>query len=157
MKRYSNLEFVVCDSQNIDSIAGNATNLLAFADRSFEITFSNSEIEDLFNFENQQKMATEALRVSKNHFIQTPNYWFPIELHWVFPFFQIFPKIAKTMLTRDFTLGYLKKSSSWALAKQQVEEIQLLSKSDMKKLFLTSKIWEENLFALIKSFVAHNF
>jgi len=152
-----NLETVICTIPNIQSIAGDATNLSAFADNSFDIAFSNSVIEHLFSFENQQKMALEALRVSTHHFIQTPNFWFPIEPHWVFPFFQYFPAIIKIVLTRNFNLGHLKKSTSWAQAKRQVEEIQLLSKSEMKKLFPSSKIWEEKLFTLTKCFVAHNF
>ena len=152
-----NLTLVETDLPNMVSVAGNATDLSLFADKSFDIAFSNSVIEHLFSFQNQQKMASEALRVSKHHFIQTPNYWFPLEPHWVFPFFQFFPRIIKIVLTRIFSLGHLKKSSSWAEAKRQVEEIQLLSKSDMKKLFPSSKIWEEKLTILTKSFVAHNF
>ncbi len=152
-----NLETAACLSPNIQSVAGDATNLSAFADKSFDIAFSNSVIEHLFNFENQQKMAAEALRVSKHHFIQTPNYWFPIEPHWVFPLFQHFPAFIRVFLTKNFSLGHVKQSASWAEARRQVEEIQLLSKSEMKTLFPTSKIWEEKLFTLTKSFVAHNF
>ncbi len=152
-----NLTLVETDLPNVVSVEGDATDLYLFTDKSFDIAFSNSVIEHLFSFQNQQKMASEALRVSKHHFIQTPNYWFPLEPHWVFPCFQYFPQIIKIMLTRNFNLGHLKKSASWAEAKQQVEEIQLLSKSDMKNLFPSSKIWEEKLTALTKSFVAHNF
>lgn len=152
-----NLVMVETNLPNVVSITGDATDLSTFTDKSFDIAFSNSVIEHLFSFQNQEKMASEALRVSKHHFIQTPNYWFPVEPHWVLPFFQFFPRIIKIMLTRNFNLGHLKKSASWAEAKRQVEEIQLLSKSDMKKLFPTSKIWEEKLFSFTKSFVAHNF
>ena len=152
-----NLETVACTAPNIQSIAGDATNLSAFSDKSFDIAFSNSVIEHLFSFENQQKMAAEALRVSQYHFIQTPNYWFPIEPHWVFPFFQYFPVVIKTVLTRSFNLGHLKKSASWVEAKRQVEEIQLLSLAEMSRLFPDSTIWEEKLLIFSKSFVAHNF
>lgn len=152
-----NLEKVDCELYNINSIKGDATNLSAFPDDSFDIAFSNSVIEHLFSFENQQKMASEAMRVSKHHFIQTPNYWFPIEPHWVFPLFQHLPTFFRIWLTRNFDLGHVKKSGTWAAAKQQVEEIQLLSHSDMKELFPSSTIWQEKLFTLTKSFVAHNF
>jgi hypothetical protein len=102
-------------------------------------------------------MAREARRVSTFHFIQTPNFWFPIEPHWVFPCFQYLPKIIKTFLTRYFNLGHIKHVKTWADARQQVEEIQLLSRSEMAKLFPESKIWEEKLLIFSKSFVAHNF
>lgn len=152
-----NLDFVETDLPNVCSIAGNATDLTSFSDNSFDIAFSNSVIEHLFNFENQQKMAQEARRVSTYHFIQTPNFWFPIEPHWVFPCFQYLPKDIRIFLTRYFNLGHLKSAGSWAAARQQVEEIQLLSRSEMVKLFPESEIWEEKLLIFSKSFVAHNF
>lgn len=69
---------------------GDATNLSQYSDKSFDIVFSNSVIEHLYTKENQISMAKEVNRVGKNYFIQTPNYWFPIEPHWVFPSFSIF-------------------------------------------------------------------
>jgi len=152
-----NLTLVETDLPNVISIAGDATDLSDFADKSFDIAFSNSVIEHLFSFQNQQKMALEAQRVSRYHFIQTPNFWFPIEPHWVFPCFQFLPKIIRIFLTRNFNLGHLKRSESWATARQQVVEIRLLSRSEMVKLFPKSKIWEEKLLIFSKSFVAHNF
>ena len=152
-----NLTLVETDLPNVVSIAGDATDLSAFAHKSFDIAFSNSVIEHLFSFQNQQKMASEALRVSKHHFIQTPNFWFPIEPHWVFPCFQYLPKTIRIFLTRYFNLGHLKRAESWAAARQQVEEIQLLSQPEMHRLFPESIIWEEKLLIFTKSFVAHNF
>ena len=152
-----NLALVETDLPNVVSIAGDATDLSSFADKTFDIAFSNSVIEHLFSFQNQQKMAQEAQRVSTYHFIQTPNYWFPIEPHWVFPCFQFLPKLFRIFLTRYFNLGHLKRSEYWAAARQQVEEIQLLSRAEMARLFPESKIWEEKLLIFSKSFVAHNF
>lgn len=152
-----NLALVESDLPNVVSIAGDATDLSTFSDKSFDIAFSNSVIEHLFSFHNQQKMAKEAMRVSSFHFIQTPNFWFPIEPHWVFPCFQYLPKPFRIFLTRYFNLGHLKSAGSWIAARQQVEEIQLLSRSEMVKLFPESKIWEEKMLIFSKSFVAHNF
>ena len=152
-----NLALVQTNLPNVVSIAGDATDLSAFADKTFDIAFSNSVIEHLFSVENQQKMAQEAQRVSTYHFIQTPNFWFPIEPHWVFPCFQYLPKAIRIFLTRHFNLGHLKRSRSWSAARQQVEEIQLLSRSEIARLFPESKIWEERLLVFSKSFVAHNF
>lgn len=152
-----NLSLVETDSLNVVSITGDATDLSSFADKSFDIAFSNSVIEHLFTFENQQKMASEALRVSKYHFIQTPNFWFPIEPHWVFPCFQFLPKTLRIFLTRYLNLGHINRAGSWSAARKQVEEIQLLSQSEMFRLFPKSSIWEEKLLIFNKSFVAHNF
>ena len=139
------------------TIQGNATNLSGIADGSYDIVFSNSVIEHLFTWENQQKMAAEVHRVGKNHFIQTPNYWFPIEPHWVFPFFQYFPKFLRQWLTQHFHLGHIGKASNSAAAKRQVEEIRLLTKAEMKQLFPHSTLYKEQFKGLNKSFTAYSF
>jgi hypothetical protein len=51
----------------------------------------------------------------------------------------------------------LKRSGSWAAARKQVDEIKLLSRTEMSRLFPESTIWEEKLLIFSKSFVAHNF
>ena len=63
---------------NIKPLAGDATNLSEFADRSIDVVFSNSVIEHLFTFENQRRMASEVERVGKAFWVQTPNFWFPV-------------------------------------------------------------------------------
>ena len=52
-------------------------------------------------------MAAEAQHVGRNYFIQTPNFYFPVEPHWVFPFFQFLPVATRVMLTRRFSLGHI--------------------------------------------------
>lgn len=139
------------------AVQGDATALTAFANQSIDIVFSNSVIEHLFTWDNQQKMAAEVLRVGKNHFIQTPNYWFPIEPHWVCPFFQYLPKSIRIWMTQHWSLGHIGKISDPNKAKAQVEEIQLLTKGQMQQLFPKAMIYEEKFAGLNKSFVAHSF
>lgn len=140
-----------------EAIQGDATALTQFADQSIDIVFSNSVIEHLFTWENQQKMAKEVARVGKNYFIQSPNYWFPIEPHWVFPFFQYLPKAVRIWMTQHLSLGHIGKAANKTLAKQQVEEIQLLTKGQMQELFPKAMIYKEKFAGLNKSFVAHSF
>lgn len=139
------------------AMQGDATALTQFADQSIDIVFSNSVIEHLFTWENQQKMAAEVLRVGKHHFIQTPNYWFPIEPHWVFPFFQYLPKALRCYMTQHFALGHIGKIPNRELAKAQVEEIQLLTQSALKQLFPSASLYKEKYAGLNKSFIAHSF
>src|SRR5690606_37391186 len=47
---------------NIKSIRGDVTDLSFIEDHAFDIVFSNSVIEHLHSFENQQKMAKESRR-----------------------------------------------------------------------------------------------
>lgn len=152
-----NIESAVTYSSHIKCIQGDATHLRDFNDNQFDLAFSNSVIEHLYTFEKQKKMASEAIRVAKFYFIQTPNFWFPIEPHWVFPFFQFLPGFLKIFLTRYFNLGHIKKSPTWNEAERQVQEIHLLTKKEMCNLFPQGKIWEEKFFGLSKSYVAHNF
>lgn len=139
----------------MQSVAGDATNLHMFADQSFDLVFSNSVIEHLFTWENQQKMAAEVQRVSKRFFIQTPNYWFPVEPHWVFPLFQYLPFSLRVFLTRNFSLGHIQKSLSKREAIEQVKEIRLLSLQEMKQLFPDASIYAEKFVGLDKSFIAY--
>ena len=55
--------------KGLSSMAGDATDLSQFADGSFDLVFSNSVIEHLYTWENQQKMAKEAMRVGKKFFV----------------------------------------------------------------------------------------
>lgn len=141
----------------ITSVTGDATNLIEFPDQSFDVIFSNSVIEHLFTYDNQKKMASEVQRVGKHYFIQTPNYWFPIEPHWVFPLFQYLPFSAKVFLTQNFSLGHLKKIPGRKDAEEQVKEVRLLSLSEMKNLFPDGAIYKEKILGLNKSFVAYKF
>lgn len=152
-----NLEPAAAVNPPFYTIQGNATNLSGIADGSYDIVFSNSVIEHLYTWENQQKMAAEVHRVGKNHFIQTPNYWFPIEPHWVFPFFQYFPRFLKVCLTQHFSLGHISKTVDAAAAKRQVDEIRLLTKAEMKQLFPQSTLYKEQFKGFNKSFTAYSF
>jgi hypothetical protein len=152
-----NLEKEITKNQNFSSVAGDATNLHQFKDNEFDIVFSNSMIEHLFSRESQQKMADEARRVGKYYYIQTPNYYFPIEPHWLFPFFQFFPFSLRVFLTRKFNLGNIGKRSKKEDAIDIVNEIKLLTESDMKKLFPDGKVYREMFAGLKKSITMYRF
>lgn len=143
-------------SSNIKSKIGDATNISIFEENEFDVVFSNSVIEHLYTIENQKKMAEEVRRVGKYYFVQTPNKYFPIEPHHLFPFFQFLPKwiriliLSKTRLIRG-------KKLELDSAKDKVDEIQLLSRRKLKYLFPTSCIYVEKILFLSKSFVVHNF
>ena len=150
-----NLTTEELDMPGISSIAGNATDLSEFADESFDLVFSNSVIEHLYDWENQIKMADEVMRVGKKFFIQTPNKHFFIEAHYAIPFIQYFPK---KLAFRILTKTRMSRLRKWARhdALQYLQEIRLLSKSEMKTLFPGSQIMEEKFIGLTKSFTAHN-
>lgn len=136
-------------------LKGDATRLEGIADQHYDIVFSNSVIEHLCTWENQQKMATEVLRVGRYHYIQTPNYWFPVEPHWVFPFFQYFPKALRRWLTQRFSLGHIGRAKDRAAAQRQVEEIRLLTRKELQQLFPQSALYAEKFGFFTKSYTAY--
>lgn len=151
-----NLTQVGVESSNMKSVSGDATDLSLIPNDHYDIAFSNSVIEHLYSKSNQVKMAKEAVRVGKHHFIQTPNKFFLIEPHYLLPFFQFLPKklgyfiLTKTKLSR---LRYWDKD----FARNYLEEIRLLSLRDMQEIFPASDIWHEKFIFMTKSFVAHDF
>lgn len=144
-----------CDLPNFDSVVGDATNLEQFGDNQFEFVFSNSVIEHLFTWENQILMANEIRRVGKGYFVQTPNKYFPLEPHFLFPFYQFFPNSIKLFLLRNFNLGHISKISNKENAQMQIDEIRLLSKKDLKELFPDAEIYKEKFLFFTKSIVAY--
>jgi len=72
-------------------VLGDGTNL-KYADREFDIAYSNSVIEHLSAYKNQQKFANEMRRVGQKVWCQTPARWFFIEPHYITPFIHFFSK-----------------------------------------------------------------
>ncbi|MCH6199825.1 class I SAM-dependent methyltransferase [Aquiflexum sp. LQ15W] len=141
--------------KGLSSMAGDATDLSQFADGSFDLVFSNSVIEHLYTWENQQKMAKEAIRVGKKYFVQTPNRHFFMEAHYALPFVQYLPKnLTRFLLTKT----KLSRGAKWNPkdAQQYLDEIRLLTYSEMKTLFPGAKMYKEKFFGMNKSFSAHN-
>jgi len=100
---------------------------LPFADKSFDIVFSNAVIEHLTP-EGQRLMANEIARVGRSWFVTTPNFWYPIELHNKLPFFQFLPQSAQKLVQR--------KLKTWP----EDEPINLLTSRGLLKLLPGSKV-----------------
>ncbi len=152
-----NLESEPVKNKKFTSVKGDACNMPEFNDNQFDIVFSNSVIEHLFSLENQQKMADEVKRVGKAYHIQTPNRYFPLEPHWLFPFFQFLPFKLKVAMTKRFNLGHYKKAITKDAATQRVKEVKLLTEKQMKKLFPEGKVYREKFFGLTKSITMFHF
>ena len=139
----------------IHAVQGDATDMREFEKGSFDLVFSNSVIEHLYTLEQQQKMASEILRVGKSYFIQTPNVYFPIEAHYALPFAQYYPKALLHFILTKTKLSRLKKWSSTE-ASQYIAEIRLLNAQEMKALFPGASLLKEKVLGLTKSITAHN-
>jgi len=150
-----NLDPPIVTKPNFVSCVGDARRMPQFADGSFDLAFSNSTIEHVGSFEDQREMAREVRRVAKRYFVQTPNLYFPIEPHFVFPLFQFLPIPVRTWLLQHYDMGWISRKPDYQAARAEVESIRLLSKGGVRELFPDATIFEERFMGLSKSFVAY--
>lgn len=151
-----NLEPIsVKDSARFKAIQGDVCDLSLWPDHSIDLVYSNSVIEHLFTWEHQVKMANEVQRVGKNYFIQTPNYYFPIEPHWMLPGFQFLPKKIRQVITQTGNWGYIQRKKNREEALKQVEEVRLLTRREMQALFPKGNLYKEYWMGMVKSFCAY--
>ena len=150
-----NLSQVEVHYPNFTSVAGDASKALEFKDNEFDIVFSNSVIEHVGGFEQQRIMAEEVQRIGKKFFVQTPNRYFPIEPHFLFPFFQFLPQWYRVWLVTNFKMGWHPKILRKENAIEIVNSIHLLSKPALVKLFPDAIIYKEQLFGFSKSFIVY--
>lgn len=151
-----NVKLEESDDARFESIVGDARDLSAFASKSIDVVYSNSVIEHVGTFQDQQKMAAEVRRVSKRYFVQTPNAWFPIEPHFLFPGFQFLPLKVRTFLLTRFRLGWLPRERDPARAREIVDSIRLLTAGQMRALFPEASIYRERFLGLSKSITTYH-
>lgn len=123
-------------------------------DRRFDLVHSNSVIEHVGSWHEMEMFASNARRLGEAYYIQTPNYWFPIEPHFRFPGFQYLPEAVRAWLMMRFRLGFFPRMSNLAEAKDQIYHHRLLSTGEMRRLFPDAEITHEKFFMLKKSIIA---
>jgi hypothetical protein len=135
-------------------IVGDARDLSQFGDGSFDLVFSNSVIEHVGGFADQKRMADEIRRVGQRYFVQTPNRYFPIEPHFLFPGFQFLPERTKVFLLKRFQLGWFPRAKTDEEAVAFAREITLLTRREFASLFPDARMIDERVAGLVKSFMA---
>jgi hypothetical protein len=149
-----NIEHQRVSSPRFVSAVGDARALPQFPSGSFDVVFSNSVIEHVGDYENQRQMANEIRRVGRRFFVQTPNKRFPLEPHFLFPWFQYLPLATRAWLVNRFDVGWYRRIPDARAARAEVESIQLLTKERFSALFPGARVHEEKIAGLTKSFVA---
>jgi len=133
---------------------GNACDLKEFETNAFHIAHSNSVIEHVGDWANMAAYAQELKRVASKYFVQTPNYWFPIEPHCMTPFFHWLPKPMRIWLVLKFSVGNWPQAKTVDKAVRLTESARLLNKRMFCALFDDAHIITEKAFLLSKSHVA---
>lgn len=150
-----NIHKEVSRRKNFICLSGDATDLSRFENQSFDVVFSNSVIEHVGGHEAQKKFAQEVCRVGKRYFIQTPNRYFLVEPHFVFPFFQFLPQWVRVWIVTHFAIGNYPKFIDRDKAREEIESIELLGEHRLQSLFPESVLWKEKLFFLTKSLTVY--
>ncbi len=132
---------------------------LPFADRSFDIVFSNSVIEHVGGMEAQARFAREIVRTGRGYWVQTPNRYFPIETHLLTPIVHLLPRSWRAFIVRRFTVWqWIHRPDAEAkryYIEHFISDIRLLSASQMKNLFPDAVILRERFLGFTKSLIAY--
>jgi Methyltransferase domain len=149
----ANLEAEEKLHENIHPVVADATDLSRYEDHSFDIAFSNSVIEHLFTYDAQAAMAREVQRVGKAYWVQTPNYWFPVEPHFLVPGWQWLPESARVAMIRRRRLGWRGPCPEIEDARRAVGEIRLMTGKELATLFPNATVRPERFKGLTKSWI----
>ncbi len=152
-----NLTKIPVNLPNFKSVIGDARCMKRFRNNEFDIVFSNSVIEHVGEWKDQQKMVKEIRRIGRHYFVQTPNFNFPIEPHFLFPFYQFLPQVIRVFLIRHFNLGWRTKIKNFNNAIKMVNSVRLLKKKELCSLFVGATIFEEKFYGLTKSFIFYTY
>jgi hypothetical protein len=140
---------------NLHSMVGDATNLSGIGDGEYDVAFSNSVIEHLFTGDAQAAMAREVQRVAKAYWVQTPNFWFPMEPHFLVPGWHYMPERMRVAIIQRRQCGWRGPCPDIDQARAIVREVRLMRKRELVKLFPDATLYEERFYGLTKSFVVH--
>ncbi|MEQ9616980.1 MAG: class I SAM-dependent methyltransferase [Phycisphaerales bacterium] len=141
--------------ENVEVVIGDATNLADIPDASFDVAFSNSVIEHLYTLDAQRRMASEMRRVAKAHWVQTPNFAFPMEPHFHVLGWQWLPRDVRVRLLRARRCGWRGPCPDLESARLAVDEVRLMTRREFRAAFPESHLWNESWMGLTKSFVAY--
>ena len=139
-------------------LVGGDGRLLPFADKSFDIVFSNSVIEHVGTFADQRRFADEVARVGCRYWIQTPNRRFPVELHVMLPLIHFFPKSVQRSVVSRFTLWQYATHPTPDMRRDYLHhflnELNLLDRRGLQQLFPGARIVCERVLGMPKSLIA---
>lgn len=135
-------------------VEGDGCDLAMFGDNAFDLVHSNSVVEHVGDWERMKAFAREVRRLAPKHFVQTPNFWFPIEPHFMCPFFHWLPEPARARLLLLTGLGHYPRAGTVEEAITAVQGARLLNRPMMASLFPDARIVTERLALLPKSLMA---
>lgn len=118
----------------------------------FDLAYSNSTIEHVGGHRQRVQFAEAVRSLAPRYWVQTPNRYFPIEPHVVFPGFQFLPTRVKVAVARRWPLSPLGTHGDLL---EEVLGIELVSLTDLRFYFPDAAIWKERVAGATKSLTAY--
>jgi hypothetical protein len=136
------------------SVKGDARKT-RYLDHAFDLAFSNSTIEHVGTWEDQQAFARELCRVGKRVYCQTPARSFFFEPHYFTPFVVWFRFLLRQYWFVRYCTYY---GLRWKPTPRQVQDFQtylrLLNYAEMQQLFPGCTIRRERFLGMTKAYIA---
>ena len=128
---------------------------LDYANQQYDLFHSNSVIEHVGQWRHMQAMAREAQRVAVAHYVQTPNFWFPVDPHFPkLPLQHWLPHPLRARLMMALPLATAGRARNFDDAYRFVDSSILLTTKQMRALFPSSDIRFEWVLGMRKSIIA---
>lgn len=137
-----------------ENVVGDACAMPQYADGSFHLVHSNSVIEHVGSYAKMIAFAAEVRRVGQAYYVQTPNFWFPIDPHIAFPFLHWLPDSVRIAVMMRMNVGVAAKTD-FEGAVERIDECRMIGQGTMRQLFPDARHSAER-FALVfkKSLIA---
>ena len=119
----------------------------------FDLVFSNSVLEHVGGHWRRERFAEGVRRAAPRYWLQTPYRYFPIEPHFVFPFFQHLPRAAQARAAVAWPIGNYAGVKDRDVALHAAQVIELVSIAEMRQYFPDAELRKERFFGLTKSLI----
>ena len=119
----------------------------------YDLVFSNSLIEHLGGHARRLEFAATVIQSADAYWIQTPYKYFPIEPHWIFPFFQFLPLALQARVSCSWPLMHTKQPTQPDGVRAALG-VELMDKTAMRYYFSGAQLLVERFLGLPKSLIA---
>jgi hypothetical protein len=133
---------------------GNACSMPEYADNAFDVVHSNSVIEHVGHWPEMTAMAHEVRRLAPRYYVQTPNFWFPMEPHYRTVGFQWWPEAVRARMLMAKKRGFRGPEPTLDSAMRNIQTVNLLTFAQMAALFPDARLERERLAVFTKSLIA---
>ena len=142
------------DDQIFSCMIGDA-RATGLPDMSYDLCHSNSVIEHVGLWWDFESCANEIRRIAPVYYVQTPNFWFPVDPHfWRFPTIHWLPRPARIRLIQMLPLAFSGRAPDYRTACEFADDARLLNRAQMRCLFPEAELHAERFLLLAKSFIA---